>query len=221
MPRSANKKDLEGGTDHPDRDEQFRHINMMGLRMQLKQQPIMSIDAKKTEKIGNMKNAGKEWMPPGEDIKVDVYDFGKTDPNKKGRIMKAIPYGVYDVLKKQGFVNVGIDHNTAEFAVASLTTWWDTKGKQEYPEADEILLFCDSGKSLGAKNKLWKYCLQQFANRTGLAVHVCHAVARVRASGMPLSMRCSASSPSTGGPHRSPRMRSSWNSSGIPRPRRG
>jgi hypothetical protein len=203
----ANKKDLEGGTDHPDRDEQFRHINMMGLKMQLKQQPIMSIDAKKTEKIGNMKNAGKEWMPPGEDTKVDVYDFGKTDPNKKGRIMKAIPYGVYDVLKKQGFVNVGIDHNTAEFAVASLITWWDTKGKQEYPEADEILLFCDSGSSNGAKNKLWKYCLQQFANRTGLVVHVCHAVARVRASGMPLSMRCSASSPSTGGPHRSPRMR--------------
>ena len=170
----ANKKDLEGGTDHPDRDEQFRHINMMGLKMQLKQQPIMSIDAKKTEKIGNMKNAGKEWMPPGEDTKVDVYDFGQKDPNKKGRIMKAIPYGVYDVLKKQGFVNVGIDHNTAEFAVASLTTWWDTKGKQEYPEADEILLFCDSGSSNGAKNKLWKYCLQQFANRTGLAVHVCH-----------------------------------------------
>jgi len=170
----ANKKDLEGGTDHPDRDEQFRHINMMGLKMQLKQQPIMSIDAKKTEKIGNMKNAGKEWMPPGEDTKVDVYDFGQKDPNKKGRIMKAIPYGVYDVLKKQGFVNVGIDHNTAEFAVASLTTWWDTKGKQEYSEADEILLFCDSGSSNGAKNKLWKYCLQQFANRTGLAVHVCH-----------------------------------------------
>lgn len=170
----ANKKDIEGGKDHPDRDEQFRHLNMMGLKMQLKQQPIMSIDAKKTEKIGNMKNAGKEWMPPGEDTKVDVYDFGQKDPNKKGRIMKAIPYGVYDVLKKQGFVNVGIDHNTAEFAVASLTTWWDTKGKQEYPEADEILLFCDSGASNGAKNKLWKYCLQQFANQTGLAVHVCH-----------------------------------------------
>jgi hypothetical protein len=85
----ANKKDIESGTDHPDRDEQFRHINMMGLKMQLQEQPIMSIDAKKTEKIGNMKNNGQEWMPPGETTKVEVYDFGKTDPNKKGRIMKA------------------------------------------------------------------------------------------------------------------------------------
>jgi hypothetical protein len=81
----------------------------------------------KTEKIGNMKNMGKEWMAPGEETKVDVYDFGKTDPKKKGRILKAIPYGIYDVLKKQGFVNIGTDHNTAEFAVASLSAWWNTR----------------------------------------------------------------------------------------------
>src|SRR6266566_3698364 len=110
----------------------FANSSRISLRipweMQLQEQPIMSIDAKKTEKIGNMKNNGREWMPPGETTNVDVYDFGQKDPNKKGRIMKAIPYGIYDVLKKQGFVNVGIDHNTAEFAVASLTNWWSTIG---------------------------------------------------------------------------------------------
>ena len=147
---------------------------MTGLKMQIQQQPIMSIDAKRTEKIGNMKNNGREWMPPGETTSVDVYDFGQKDPNKKGRIMKAIPYGIYDVLKKQGFVNVGIDHNTAEFAVASLTNWWSTIGNTEYAGATDILFFCDSGSSNGSNNKLWKYSLQQFADRTGLIVHVCH-----------------------------------------------
>jgi hypothetical protein len=127
-----------------------------------------------TEKVGNMKNNGREWTAPGEDTKVDVYDFGRKDQTKKGRITKAIPYGIYDVLKKQGAVSVGIDHNTAEFAVASLTTWWHTKGSNDYPGATDILLFCDSGKSLGSKNRLWKWCLQQFANQTKLTVHVCH-----------------------------------------------
>jgi len=170
----ANKKDIEGGTDHPDRDEQFRHINMMGLKMQLQEQPIMSIDAKKTEKIGNRKKNGREWMPAGQTTNVDVYDFGHKDPNKKGRTMKAIPYGVYDVLKKQGFVNVGIDHTTAEFAVASLMNWWSTIGSTQYADATDILLLCDSGSSNGSNNKLWKYSLQQFADRTKLTVHVCH-----------------------------------------------
>lgn len=175
----ANKKDLEGGSSHPDRDAQFQHINMMGLKMQIQGFPILSIDCKKTEKIGNMKNNGKEWLPKGEEIKVDVYDFGeKVTKEVKGKkitgIKKAIPYGIYDVLRKQGFVNVGIDHNTAEFAVASLTRWWKASGKREYPQAGEILLFADSGSSNGYKNKLWKYSLQQFSNNTGLTVHVCH-----------------------------------------------
>lgn len=173
----ANKKDLEGGADHPDRDAQFNYINMTGLKMQLQGQPILSIDAKKTEKIGNMKNNGREWTAPGEEMNVDVYDFGQKDTTRKGkpaRIIKAIPYGVYDVLKKQGFMNVGIDHNTAEFAEASLIRWWQTIGINDYPEATEILLFSDSGSSNGVRNKLWKYCLQQFANTTGLIVHVCH-----------------------------------------------
>jgi hypothetical protein len=175
----ANKKDIEGGRDHPDRDAQFQHINMMGLKMQIQGFPILSIDAKKTEKIGNMKNNGREWMPKGEETKVNVYDFGEKVSKgvigkKKTEIKKAIPYGIYDILKKQGFINVGIDHNTAEFAVASLIRWWDTSGKKEYPEAKEILVFADCGASNGYKNKLWKYCLQQFSNQTGLIVHVSH-----------------------------------------------
>jgi len=169
----ANKKDLEGGSNHPDRDRQFQHINMQGLKMQLQGFPILSIDAKKTEKIGNLKNNGKEWMPRGETTKVNVYDFGERDKKTK-KIKKAIPYGIYDIVKKEGFVNVGIDANTAEFAVNSLITWWNATGKTQYPEATEILLFADCGSSNGYKNKLWKYCLQQFANLTGLIVHVCH-----------------------------------------------
>lgn len=174
----ANKKDIEGGADHSDRDAQFQHINMQGRKMQIQGFPILSIDAKKTEKIGNLKNNGKEWMAKGEETKGDVYDFGekviKEVNGKKIRgIKKAIPYGIYDMLKKQGFVNLGIDANTAAFAVASLTKWWETSGKEDYPDADEILLFADCGSSNGYKNKLWKYSLQQFANSTGLTVHVC------------------------------------------------
>jgi transposase len=172
----ANKKDIEGGSDHPDRDLQFQHLNMEGVRMQLQGFPILSIDAKKTEKIGNMKNNGLEWMRKGEITKVKVYDFGEkeTEGKRKGKIKKAIPYGIYDILQKQGFVNVGIDANTAEFAVASLIRWWETIGKKVYPEATELLLFADCGSSNGYRNKLWKYCLNQFATKTGLIVHVGH-----------------------------------------------
>jgi hypothetical protein len=169
----ANKKDTEGGKDHPDRDLQFQHINMQGLKMQIQGFPILSIDAKKTEKIGNLKNNGKEWHPSGETTKVNVYDFGEKDKKTK-KIKKAIPYGIYDILKKKGFINVGIVANTAEFAVASLTAWWNTTGKTQYEKATEILLFADCGSSNGNTNKLWKYSLQQFANRTGLIIHVCH-----------------------------------------------
>ena len=169
----ANKKDIEGGSNHPDRNAQFQHINMQGLKMQIQGFPILSIDAKKTEKIGNLKNNGKEWKPKGETTKVSVYDFGEKDTKTK-KIIKVIPYGIYDILKKKGLVNVGIDTNTAEFAVNSLITWWETTGKKEYNDATEILLFADCGSSNGYKNKLWKYCLQRFANQTELIVHVCH-----------------------------------------------
>ena len=172
----ANKKEEEGDSDHPDRDLQFQHINMQGLKMQIQGFPILSIDCKKTEKIGNMKNNGREWLPKGEDTKVNVYDFGEkdTEGERKGKIKKAIPYGVYDINKNKGFVNVGIDANTAEFAVASLRRWWNSIGKETYGGATEILLFADCGSSNGYRNRLWKYSLQKFANYTQLTVHVSH-----------------------------------------------
>ncbi len=169
----ASKKDLEGGSNHPDRDAQFQHLNMQGLKMQLQGFPILSIDAKKTEKIGNLKNNGREWMAKGEETKVDVYDFGEKDEQTK-KIKKAIPYGIYDILKKQGFVNIGIDANTAEFAVESIKRWWNTNGKMEYLGSGEILLLADCGSSNGYRNKLWKYSLQQLSNSTKLIIHVCH-----------------------------------------------
>jgi hypothetical protein len=169
----ANKKDVEGGTHHPDRDKQFQHLKRMGLNMQLQGFPILSIDCKKREMIGHLKNNGREWMPKGEETHVNVYDVGEKDEKTK-QLKKAIPSGIYDILKKQGFVNGGIDANTAEFAVASLGRWWTSVGSKEYARASQILLFADCGSSNGYKNKLWKYSLQQFATTTGLTVHVCH-----------------------------------------------
>jgi hypothetical protein len=113
-------------------------------------------------------------MAPGKEIHVDSHDFGVKDKNKKGRIMKAIPFGVYDILRKKGFINVGVDHNTAEFAGESLYRYWILFGKKQYPKAREILLFTDSGSSNGVRNKLWKMALQGFADLTRLTVHVCH-----------------------------------------------
>ena len=168
----ANKKEIEGTSNHPDRNAQFEHINKIGLRMQLLGALILSVDAKKTELIGRFKNNGREWQPQGSNELVNVHDFGEKDA--QGRRIKAIPYGVYNIIKKQGFVNVGIDHNTAAFAVESIRRYWEAYGKQLYGETKEILILADSGSSNGAKNKLWKLSLQQFANETGLTIHVCH-----------------------------------------------
>ena len=167
----ANKKELEG-KQHPDRDAQFNHINIIGLKLQLQGALILSVDAKKTELIGNYKNNGKEWLPKGENVAVNVYDFGEKDI--QGNRIKAIPYGVYNILKKQGFVNVGIDHNTAEFAVESIRRYCQEYGKIDYPATKEILILADAGSSNGVRNKLWKYSLQKLANETGLTIHVCH-----------------------------------------------
>lgn len=168
----ANKKEIEGKGNHPDRNAQFEHINKIGLRMQLLGFPILSVDAKKTELIGRFKNNGREWQPKGSEERVNVYDFGEKDKNKK--IIKAIPYGVYNILKKQGFVNVGIDHNTAAFAVESIRQYWQTYGAKDYSEATEILILADGGSSNGSRNRLWKKELQEMANETGLTIHVCH-----------------------------------------------
>jgi len=167
----ANKKGIEG-RQHPDRNLQFEHINKIGLRLQLIGALILSVDAKKTELIGNYKNNGKEWIPRGEDIKVNTHDFG--DKDKQGNTIKAIPYGVYNILKKQGFVNVGIDHNTAEFAVESIRRYYQEYGKNVCSCINEVLILADGGSSNGARNKLWKISLQKLANQTGLTIHVCH-----------------------------------------------
>lgn len=167
----ANKKDVEG-RNHPDRNLQFEHINMIGLKMQLLGVLILSVDAKKTELIGNYKNKGREWQPKGTNTLVNVHDFGEKD--KEGKQVKAIPYGVYNILKKQGFVNVGITHNTAEFAVESIKRYWEKYGKRQYSKTREILILADGGSSNGARNRLWKVSLQKLANQIGLTIHVCH-----------------------------------------------
>ena len=168
----ANKKEIEGKGQHPDRNAQFEYINKRGLTMQVQNLPILSVDAKKTELIGNFKNNGREWQPKGTDILVNTHDFGERDADKK--IIKGIPYGVYNVLKKQGFVNVGIDHNTAAFAVESIRRYWEGYGKQAYPQATEMLILADGGSSNGARNRLWKKKLQELANETNLTIHVSH-----------------------------------------------
>jgi len=168
----ANKKEVEGKKSHPDRNTQFEHIYEQIERMGKMGGPILSVDAKKTELIGAYKNGGREWQPKGSVQRVQVHDFG--DKDEQGRRIKAIPYGVYNVLKKQGFVNVGIDHNTAAFAVESIRQYWEQYGQRECPETHEMLLLADGGGSNACNNRLWKISLQHFANDSGLSVHVCH-----------------------------------------------
>jgi hypothetical protein len=168
----ANKKEVEGKSNHPDRNAQFEHIAEQMEQMEKIGAPILSVDAKKAELIGNYKNNGREWQPKGSAERVNVHDFGEKDEN--GQRIKAIPYGVYNVLKKQGFVNVGIDHNTAAFAVESIRQYWEQYGKADYSAINELLLLADGGGSNAANNRLWKVSLQQFANESGLSVHVCH-----------------------------------------------
>lgn len=168
----ANKKEIEGKSNAPDRNLQFEHIHSQVESMQAEGVAILSVDAKKTELIGEFKNHGREWQPKGSTERVNVYDFGEKD--ESGKRIKAIPYGIYNVLKNQGFVNIGIDHNTAAFAVESIRQYWDQFGKQDYSQAKEILLLADGGSSNGANNRLWKVSLQQLANDTGLTLHICH-----------------------------------------------
>ena len=168
----ANKKEVEGRSNHPDRNAQFEHIAEQMEQMKKIGAPILSVDAKKTELIGNYKNNGREWQPKGSQERVNAHDFG--DKNENGQQVKGIPYGVYNALKKQGFVSVGVDHNTAAFAVASIRQYWQQCGKADYLATGEVLLLADGGGSNAANNRLWKVSLQQFANESGLNVHVCH-----------------------------------------------
>jgi hypothetical protein len=164
---NAAQKTLEG-TDHPDRNEQFEFINDRVEAYQTRSAPVISVDTKKKELVGDFKNAGREWQPMGEPVPVRVHDF--IDPD----LGKAIPYGVYDLGRNEGWVNVGIDHDTPEFAVASIARWWSQMGRKVYPNATELLITADAGGSNGYRSRLFKIELQKFADRTGLTVGVSH-----------------------------------------------
>jgi len=163
----ANRKTLEGA-DHPDRDAQFRHINEQVRAFQKRRLPVISVDAKKRELVGNFKNAGREWRPQGAPLPVRMYDFRDDD------LGVAIPYGVYDLARDDGWVSVGLDHDTAQFAVATIERWWRRMGSRVYPGAKRLLITADGGGSNGVRNRLWKWCLQQLADKLGLEISVCH-----------------------------------------------
>lgn len=163
----ANKKNIEG-VSHPDRNLQFHHISQTYQTFKGKGNPIISVDCKKKELIGNFKNNGRLWQPKGVNTVVNVYDFKSLSDGK------ALPYGVYDVLRNSGFVNVGTDHDTASFAVESIRRWWNKIGKKLYPTKRELLITSDGGGSNGVKNRLWKKELQQLSNETGVAITVNH-----------------------------------------------
>jgi hypothetical protein len=163
----APRKTLEGG-DHPDRDAQFHHIADVTRQMQAAGQPVVSVDCKKKELIGAFTNGGREWQPKGHPQGVNVYDF-VSDAR-----FKANPYGVYDVTRNEGWVSVGIDHDTAEFAVQTLRQWWRRMGRARYADATELYITADGGGSNGARNRLWKQELQRFADATGLTIRVSH-----------------------------------------------
>ena len=163
----VNKKTMEGAS-HADRDQQFGHINALCKQFEQKQAPAVSVDCKKKELLGMFKNQGREWQPKGQERRVNVYDYRSLADGK------AIPYGVYDLVHNQGFVNVGIDHETAEFAVESIRRWWKSCGKRLYPEAHELLITADGGGSNGVRNKLWKKALQTLADEEQLTITVAH-----------------------------------------------
>ncbi len=163
----ANVKTLEG-TQHPDRDAQFHYLNEQVKAFLAQGLPVVSVDTKKKELVGPYKNGGREWRPEGQPEKVNVHDFPDS------QVGKAIPYGIYDVGRNAGWVNVGQDHDTASFAVASLRRWWQAMGAKVYPEAKRLLICADGGGSNGYRLRLWKVELQHLADETGLEVVVCH-----------------------------------------------
>jgi len=163
----ANVKTKEG-SQHPDRDAQFRYLNEQAREFRDGGLPVVSVDAKKKELIGEFKNVGREWEPKGEPVEVRVHDFLVPE------LGKAIPYGIYDVERNVGWVNVGQDHETASFAVESLRRWWRGDGVLAYPEADRLLICADGGGSNGYRVRLWKYELSRLATETGLDITVCH-----------------------------------------------
>ena len=165
----ANQKTLEG-SQHADRDEQFEYINRKAQRYLKHGQPVISVDTKKKELVGDFKNAGREWELKGQPEEVRVHDFEIREPDKG----KVAPYGVYDLGRNVGWVSVGVDHDTAAFAVESIRRWWRWMGSHSYPQAKRLLITADSGGSNGARVRLWKWELQKLASETGLEISVCH-----------------------------------------------
>ena len=165
--RQVNRKTKEG-SHHPDRDAQFEHINKQVVALQAAGQPVISVDTKKKELIGAYKNAGSDYRPEGCPDEVNVHDFVDKE------LGKAIPYGVYDIAADAGCVSVGIDHDTAEFAVNAIGRWHETMGCERYPTADRLMITADGGGSNGSRVRLWKIELQKLADATGLTLVVCH-----------------------------------------------
>jgi transposase len=163
----ANRKTIEG-KQHPDRDAQFKYINRQAQKQQRAGQPVISVDTKKKELVGDFKNAGQQWRPQGDPEKVRVHDFIDKE------LGKVAPYGIYDLTRNNGWVSVGIDHDTAAFAVAAIRRWWRKMGRPAYSKASHLLITADSGGSNGSRSRLWKVELQKMANQTGLTITVCH-----------------------------------------------
>ncbi len=158
----------EEGTDHPDRDAQFRHINASVTRALAAGLPVLSVDTKKKELVGNYANGGRQWRPTKQALRVQGHDFPSPE------VPRAYPYGIYDVGRNEGFVNVGTDHDTGAFAVASIRGWWRAEGRHLYPKAHTLLITADAGGSNGSRLRLWKWELQQFADETRRSLSVCH-----------------------------------------------
>jgi hypothetical protein len=163
----APSKQVEGAQ-HPDRDGQFGYLNEQARQQLADGQPVISVDTKKKEVVGNLANKGREWQPKGSPVRVDVHDF--PDP----KLGKAIPSGVYDLGADTGWVTVGDDHDTAAFAVATIRRWWEQVGARAYPQATRLLVTADAGGSNGDRSRLWKVELGKLATETGLAITVCH-----------------------------------------------
>ncbi len=163
----GNRKTKEGAQ-HPDRNAQFEYIDQKVSAFIEGNQPAISIDAKKKELVGEFKNNGQEWRPEKNPLNVNAHDFPEEG------VGKAIPYGVYDLARNEGWVSVGISHDTAEFATESIYRWWHEMGRKRYPKAQSLMITADAGGSNGARNRLWKITLQKLANATGLKLHISH-----------------------------------------------
>ena len=165
--RHSNRKTKEGGK-HPDRDAQFEYINAKVEEFQADDQPVISIDAKKKELLGEFKNGGSDYSPQGRPIEVDTHDFEDKE------LGKVVPYGIYDIGANDGYVSLGIDHDTGQFAVNSVRLWLDRIGRARHPGMSHLMITADGGGSNGSRLRLWKWSLQQLADETGLTIQVCH-----------------------------------------------